>query len=302
MAHFPSTSYSELMQCLSPCEQPLIAFYDDIRPKRFIGPSDGLNMSPRGIKEFLRTLTYFPDTRKAKEKHFRCIFQFIMQTRKNGTPSVFSAEQFGCPGFRFYAGFQKTLPTFNHHFTSNGIPGIYPGERFYPSAASAKKSAEVLEGTTAKGKYLVFKHFSPSDTDKSIESIIFFGNPETIIGLAGLVRYATDNDHSVHSIYCSGCSSIFAWPKKFLSNGKDEAILGVFDLAARPWLKPGEMTLAMPFSLFRKILSIYQSTFIYKPIKYKNHKNADMLFGWNDIKRRSSYIHSLFEKSSSDDK
>lgn len=226
------------------------------------------------------------------------MFQFIMRTRKTGTPSVFSAEHFGCPGFRFYAGFQETLPVFNHHFTSNGIPGIYPGERFYPSAGSAKKSAEALERNKAKGKYLVFKQFSPPDSRKGIASLMFFGNPETIMGIAGLVRYATDNDFSVRSIYCSGCSSIFAWPMKLSNSKKDEAVLGVFDLAARPWLKPGEMTIAMPFSLFLKILEIYQSTFIYKPVKFKNNKNADMLFGWKDIKRRSEFIESNLNEES----
>jgi hypothetical protein len=288
------SNYEELMRCLGPCEPPLIAYYSDTVPQNHLGPHGGFDIRMDTVRDIAKALLHLPKIIKNKDATFRCMFQYIMETRKTGIPSVFNYENFGCPGFRFYSGYTEKLPSFNHYFVTTGIPGLFPGERFMPRPQSSKNSAAKLEGRTPKGKNLVFARLdSPDQLDKTarqaagIEAVIFFANPEIITGLAGLVRFAADDDDAVRSIYCSGCASLFAWPVQLQLLGKEQAVLGVFDPAARPWLKNGEMTLAMSLDLFKKILASYKDSFMYKHIKSRSKPGGDFIFGWKDVLRRS---------------
>jgi hypothetical protein len=233
---------------------------------------------------------------REKNEKFHCMFEFIMKTRKTGAPSVFSFEHFGCPGFRFYSGFSPKLPEFNHYFVATGIPGLVDGERFMPSPASSKRSAGRLEGREPAGRNLVFERidrsaiFDGPACATNVEAVIFFANAEIISGLVGLVRFAADDDDAVRTIYSSGCASIFSWPVQLRRQGEERAVLGVFDPAARPWLKKGEMTIAMPYQLFRKILAAYKDSFIYKPLKKPPKRGADLILGWKDVLRRAGEI------------
>jgi hypothetical protein len=281
------------MQCLRPCEPPIVAYYSDTVPENRIGPQGGFYVSMNSPKDFVSAAMNYPRIMRAKNETFRCMFQFVMETRKTGIPSVFSNNDFGCPGFKFYSGYLDKLPQVNHYIVSTGIPAIVPGERLIPSPRSSKNSSAKLEGKTPKGKYLIFERFdkiintAPKKTGKGIEAVTFFANPEIIAGLVGLVRFATDNDEAVRSIYGSGCSSIFAWPMQLKLQGKNEAILGVFDPAARPWLKIGEMTLAMSFELFEKICASCKDSFLCKHLSRKVKRGKDLLFGWKDVLRRA---------------
>lgn len=270
--------YRELMQCLGYKEKPLVAYYSNDKPPNSIGPRNGLNISIISLSSIFSLATHFWRINTLKKKRFRCMMQYVAQTRERGIPSVFSAEHYGCPGFRFYAGFSPKLPAFNHHFISTGIPGMYPGERFVPSVASARKLGAALEGRSPEGEWLIFDQFRDTIREHMIKSIMFFANPEIITGLIGLVRFASDRDDAVQVIYASGCASLFTWPVQYTLQGREQAVLGIFDLAARPWLKNGELTLSMPYSLFEKILHTFKDSFMFKQKRCKG--KPEMMFGW----------------------
>jgi len=278
------------MQCLQPCEPPLAARYADEAPHPHVGPSGGFDMSISHIGDAVRMIMNMKNALRIKNESFRCMFRYLRKTRRTGIPSVFSRENFGCPGMRFYGGFIPSLPSFNHHFTTTGIPGIYPGERLMPSVASAKRSSQKLEGRKARARYLIFEPFTAVNDTTTVESVIFFANTEVIAALCGLVRFAADDDEAVRSIYGSGCASIFAWPAQLHQDGITAAVLGIFDPAARPWLRPGEMTLAMSYPLFRKITGTFRDTFIYKPVKFGKKRLPELMFGWKTGKRRAEQL------------
>jgi hypothetical protein len=279
--------YATLMRCLGPCEPPLAAYYTDTAPENRIGPCGGFHIPMDRAGDYITAALNYSKIMKTKDDSLRCMFQFIMETRRTGVPSVFNAENFGCPGFWFYSGYLDKLPEVNHYFVSRGIPALMPGERLIPSRRSSKKSSARLEGRTPKGTHLVFERIDRINSEPEIEVVVFFANPEIITGLAGLVRFAVDNDEAVRSIYGSGCASIFAWPMQLARQGREEAVLGVFDPAARPWLKIGEMTLAMPFGLFEKICASCKSSFMGRHHSGKSDRKKDTLFGWEDVLRRA---------------
>lgn len=277
--------YAEFMECLGAIESPIAAYYSDKLPDNFIGPKSGFDVKVNGPIDAVKAALSYDKIIEKKNKTFHCAFEYIMKTRKTGIPSVFSKENFGCLGFRFYAGFTPSLPSFNNYFVTTGIPGLHSGERLMANPKSARDSAKKLEGRTIKEKNLIFTKFENLENATTPDVIIFFANPEILTGLVGMTRFVTGNDNAVHSIYCSGCSSIFAWPMQLQHQGIDEAVLGLFDIAARPYLKLGEMTIAFSFNLFNKFLNNYKKSFLYK---YKSDKDSDdVIFNWKDTRKRT---------------
>jgi uncharacterized protein (DUF169 family) len=256
--------YADFMDALGSDEPPLAARYTDERPDPYVGPEGGFGIDVgkllAGFGPVRRDISQELLDRKRNE--FRCMIRFLVRTRREHVPSVFDAENYGCPGCRFYLGFAAKLPAFNHYFTSTGFPGLYRGERFSPSPASSRRHAKELDGLEPAGKYLVFESIEHMTADADPDVVVFFCNPEILAGLVGAVRFATDRSEAVRSPFAAGCASVFGWPYKFAMRGEDTAVLGIFDPAARPYLVPGEMTIAMPFRLFVKILTTYDKSFL----------------------------------------
>jgi uncharacterized protein (DUF169 family) len=279
--------YQEFMKCLGATESPIVAYYSNELPEKYIGPKGGFEVNITGPVDAVKNVLKFDKILEEKNKSFHCAFEYIMKTRKSKIPSVFSYENFGCLGFKFYSGYSNKLPTFNNYFVSTGIPGLHKGERLFSNPTSAKNSAKKLEGRDIKGKFLIFTCYDKLDENITPDVIIFFGNPETITGLIGMTRFVTGNDDGVHSIYCSGCTSIFAWPMQFKKQNIDEAVLGIFDIAARPYLNLGELSIAFSNNLFLKFLNNYKKSFLFK---YKQD-DKDVIFNWKDTRKRSEKLN-----------
>lgn len=278
--------YKEFMTIFDCCEQPLAAYYSDKKPLVCTGPESGFFIDIRKPGDLLSLPARAKKLMQQKKDTFRCMFHYLAQTRKKHIPSVFDYENFGCPGCRFYLGFVDELPRFNHYFTSTGFPVLYKGERFAPSPASSKKHADLLKGIQSKGTYVIFESFENMPCDIEPELVIFFCNSEALSGLAGLVRFVTDEADGVQSPFTSGCGSIFSWPLKYSRDGLEKAVLGVFDPAARPYLPLGEMTVSIPYSLFLKMLYTYKKSFIYAD-KLKGGIIRKAISGWPEVRKRA---------------
>jgi uncharacterized protein (DUF169 family) len=282
--------YGGFMTTLHCCEQPLAAYYSDRKPDVYTGPAGGFFPDIQGPGDLLSIAGSVKNLMDEKKKKFRCMFQFLAQTRKKHIPAVFDYDNFGCPGCRYYLGFVKKLPLFNHYFISTGFPVLYKGERFAPTPASSKRHADLLKGIRQKGKYLIFEPLEHMSSDSEPDVVIFFCNAEVLSGLVGLVRFATDEADAVQSPFTSGCASIFSWPVKYSQEGLEKAVLGVFDPAARPYMPLGEMTLSIPFALFKKMLGCYKKSFIYAD-NIKGGLIKEAIAGWPDVRERAQRMY-----------
>jgi hypothetical protein len=284
--------YRDFMIALGSATQPLVAYYSDERPEKYIGPKGGFSVEIKKPGDIFPFLGKARNLEQEEKEKFRCMFQFLARTRTKNIPSVFDFDNFGCPGCRFYLGFTDELPAFNHFFISTGFPGIYNGEKIAPTSASSKKHANLLKGILQKGKYVIFEKIEHVSFDIVPEIVIFFCNAETIAGLVGLIRFVTDEADSVQSPFASGCGSIFSWPVKYSQKGKEKAVLWVFDPAARPYIPLGEMTLSIPFPLFMRMLALYKKSFIYAD-KIKSGLIKSPIPSWPDVRKRASRIQKL---------
>ncbi|MBN1698967.1 MAG: DUF169 domain-containing protein [Spirochaetales bacterium] len=290
MKHGIYRKFREFMSVFDCCPDPLAVYYTDTKPQGSVGPRGGFSIDIKGPGDLFRLAGKGASLMEEKRKRFRCLFQFLAITRKDHIPSVFDKDNFGCPGFRFYSGYTEKLPLFNHFFTSTGFPMLYKGERFAPSPSSSQRHAKLLEGLMPGGRYLVFDAMDnlPPDVDPAI--VVFFCNAEALAGLVGLVRFTTDRADAVCSPFSSGCASIFSWPMKFKQENKENAVIGVFDPAARPYMTPGEMTLSMSYGLFKKTLVAYKRSFIYSD-RIKGGIIKEAVPGWPAVRRRAKGLN-----------
>jgi hypothetical protein len=192
-------TYREFIAALGPCEPPVTVYYSDEKPPVCTGPKGGFFIDIRGPKDLLLLPCMAKKLMQQKKEKFRCMFYYLGQTKKKKIPSVFDEENSGCPGCRFYLGFIKDLPLFNHYFISKGFPVLYKGERLAPSPASSKKHADLLKGVQPKARYVIFESFGQIVPLIQPELVIFFCNAEIFCGLAALVRYVTDEADAVPS-------------------------------------------------------------------------------------------------------
>jgi uncharacterized protein (DUF169 family) len=288
--------YGAFIEALGKGSAPLVAYYSDERPPVWTGPKGGFFIDIKKPGDITAFLARAGNIEAEKQKEFRCMFRFLAETRKKHIPSVFDAENFGCPGCRFYLGFIERLPSFNHFFVSNGFPGVYNGERYFPSHASSRRRAEELSGIRQKGRYVIFESIERMSFHVDPEVVIFFGNPEDIAGIATLVSFVTDDAHSVISPFASGCASIFSWPVKLAQANESKAVLGVFDPAARPWMSLGEMTLGMPYGLFLQLLGSFKKSFLYAD-KIASGIIRDAIPNWPNIRKRSRTLSGRMKKT-----
>lgn len=287
--------YPGLLSALNYQGQPLGAYYSNSKPEKSTGPQGGFWVDIKSPADIVSLVSKAGRLMRDKQEKFRCMFQFLAQTRKKGLPAVFDHDNFGCPGCRFYLGFVPELPKFNHYFTSTGFPGLYRGERFAPSPASSERHAQMLEGIEPQGKYVIFEPLAQIPAEIEPEVVIFLCNAETIAGLVGLVRFVTDEADGVQSPFGSGCSSIFSWPLKYRQMGVEKAVLGVFDPAARPYLPLGEMTLSVPYPLFLKMVGSYQKSFLYAD-QVKSGLIKEAVPGWPEVRKKAGRMAGLLKE------
>ena len=66
-------------------------------------------------------------------------------------------------------------------------------------------------------------------------------------------------------MWCAGCSNIVAWPLKYLERGQLKAVLGGWDPSDRKFLKPDEISLAVPWEMFARMVKRYRESFLIRP-------------------------------------
>jgi uncharacterized protein (DUF169 family) len=216
-------------------EHPLAAFYSNHKP--------GEGLSP-------------------KEKGHLCMFALLKRARQQGETVYFDAEHVGCFGGGYYMGFQATPMPKIEYFLSCGIPGEMEGERYIKRPETAKEYFASVQPRKAPGKYCVFKPFNKVSAPEEPEVIIFFASPDALAGLFTLTNYAAERFDAVRIPFSSGCGAILAHPLKEAEKKNPQAILGLFDVSARPFVEREILTLAMPTQLFLSLLDNQEESFL----------------------------------------
>jgi len=92
--------------------------------------------------------------------------------------------------------------------------------------------------------------------------VIFFALPDVLSGLFTLSGFDESDVNAVIAPFCAGCGSIVHWPFLEQQAERPRAVLGMFDVSARPYVQKQLLTFAAPMRKFSRMLDNMDESFL----------------------------------------
>ena len=191
-----------------------------------------------------------------------CMIGQLAPVLRKGKTLAFSAETFGCPGGHRYSGYPSEPNPMFKHFLSCGIPGEIEGERYKKTPELVEEYVEKMPIPPAEGKYIVFKRWDTLAEEDDPRVVIFFAPPDVLAGLFTLAGFGTADQQAVIAPFCSGCGSIISYPLAEGKHDEPRAVLGMFDVSARPFVKDGVLSFAVPINKLGQMVDDMDESFL----------------------------------------
>lgn len=220
---------------------------------------------------------YFSDTPDAADyagepPRWRCFVCDLGKVRR-GMSLAFDVNSITCTGGKRYTGFTQELRDNFEYFLSCGIEGELEGERYKKSPEIVKEIMEGQPAFKAPGQYIVFKRLDKLDDNDKPAVVIFFAPPDIISGVFTLANFDETDRNAVIAPFGAGCSSIIYYPYFELEKERPRAVLGLFDVSARPCVMPDILTLSVTWPKFERMANNMSESFL----------TTD---SWNKIRKR----------------
>jgi hypothetical protein len=260
-----------LLELLGHEETPFGIFYSDEKPDGY-GPKEGELFTRE------REAAGEIDWQKAFG-NFSCILGNIWLARKRGKAAWISHEACGCMGGGYYSGIYAPYLDTNVLYVSTGIPGTpYEGEHYLPSPESMHAFMKDCAPPPATGKYCIFKPLDQFREGEKPLVAAFFVRPEALTGLYTLTSYTLGSHTAVVSPFGAACTNLIGWPLVYEQRGVECAVLGGFDVSARKFMKTDELTFAVPFTLYCRMLGCMETSALtrrtWEGVRKKAQKSA----------------------------
>ena len=196
-------------------------------------------------------------------KNSRCLLGILRLARKRRQAVTVMNHENLCPGGRVYSNLEGAVTDFIPAFVSTGMEGVFDGERY---CRSPEIVSRYLDQVRLKADPLPYRIFKPVDllTENEVpEVVVFSENPDVLSGLYTLVQFETGDNETIIAPFGAGCAGIYTWVKRYLELGLERAVISGFDPSARPFLAPDELTFAIPYTLFLRLMSCYRDSFLF---------------------------------------
>ncbi len=191
----------------------------------------------------------------------RCLIGALAPVRAGATFRYSSATA-GCEGGKRYTGYATRLRPNFEYFLSCGIPGKMEGERYKKSPEIVRRLMEQQPPFTAPGQYLVFKPWAALEAGDEPLAVVFFAPPDVLSGLFTLANYEESDPFGVIAPMGSGCSSIILNALRESQSDHPRAVLGMFDVSARPFVPAGTLTFTVPWVKFARMVADMDESFL----------------------------------------
>jgi hypothetical protein len=153
------------------------------------------------------------------------------------------------------------MPRFEY-FLSCGIPGRIEGERYKKSPELVQESMKHLPVFKAPAHFIVFKRWDRLEATDEPAIVIFFAKPDVLSGLFTLANYDEAEQNGVIAPFGAGCSSIVMYPYLEKDAQRPRAVLGMFDVSARPFVHKETLTFAVPMRKFERMIVNMEESFL----------------------------------------
>jgi hypothetical protein len=179
---------------------------------------------------------------------------------------AYDVDAVGCPGGKRYLGFADELMPNFEYFLSCGIPGKMEGERYKKTPEMVKEYMKKhAPATKAPAKYIVFKRWDKLEAKDNPEVVIFYARPDVLAGLFTLASFDEAEQDMVIAPFGSGCASIVQYPYIEAKSTRPRAVIGMFDISARPFVPADVLTFAAPMDKFKRMVDNMGESFLITP-------------------------------------
>ena len=199
--------------------------------------------------------------RVENNKNWSCIIAELSRVR-NGESLIYDKKSVLCGGAKRYLGFSNEMRPNFKYFLSCGIEGTLEGERYKKTPEIVDDTQKQLHTINAEDKYLVFKRWDKLTENDNPEVVIFFSNPDVLSGLFTLANFDTIDPISVITPFSSGCGSIIHYPYNEKDKVTPKAVIGMFDISARPFISGSLLTFSLPFNRFLQLINNMDESFL----------------------------------------
>jgi len=204
----------------------------------------------------------------------RCIIADLHRVRR-GQPQSFDTDSVACYGGKRFLGFtQETMPNFEY-FLSCGIPGKLEGERYKKTPELVNRAMESQRPFKSPSHYIVFKRWDQLEENDNPQVVIFFAGPDVLAGLFTLANFDQEEPNGVIAPFGSGCSTIVYYPYFQIESSRPKAVMGMFDISARPYVAREEITFAAPMVKFLSMVNNMDESFLITESWKKVQKRID---------------------------
>jgi uncharacterized protein (DUF169 family) len=190
-----------------------------------------------------------------------CMIGVLAKVRK-GASLRFDTHSIGCFGGKRYTGFTQDITPSFEYFLSCGIPGKLEGERYKKSPELVKEMLKIAPQFKAPARNIVFKRFDMLEQSDNPDAVIFFATPDILSGLFTLANFDEAEPNGVFCPFCAGCGAIVQYPYLEKGSARPRAVIGMFDVSARPYVPRETLSFAVPMDKFIRMVNNMEESFL----------------------------------------
>jgi uncharacterized protein (DUF169 family) len=210
------------------------------------------------------TFEYVNDPREAEiaksTVETRCFIAALSDVRA-GTSLAFAASSFGCMGGKHYCGYSPHLRAGIAEFLSHDEQG--EGERYKKNPEIAAEVIGRSPRFDAPAPFLLCKRWDKLTGADDPAVVVFFAIPDVLSGLFTLAGYEEpDPQGAVMIAFAAGCGTIVRYPFVELKSKNPRAVLGMFDVSARPHVPAPTLSFAVPMPRFLRMAANMDESFL----------------------------------------
>lgn len=185
-----------------------------------------------------------------------------LQKVRSGQTMAFNSDSLKCWGAKRYLGFTDSIKPDFEYFLSCGIENKIEGERYIRTPELVSELMKNQKKLNIPGKYIVFKRWDLINENDNPDVVIFFATPDILSGLFTLANFDQSEPNSTFTPFGAGCGSIVHYPYIEKDSERPRAVIGMFDVSARPCVAPGILSFAVPLLKFQKMTNYMDESFL----------------------------------------
>ena len=195
-----------------------------------------------------------------KPKGRSCIICDLVKVR-NGRSVYYNIDSLGCGGAKRYLGYTDKMRPGFEYFLSCGNDQM-EGERYIRTPEMVKELMKNQKTLPVGDKNIVFKRWDNLTLSDDPEVVIFFARPDVLSGLFTLANFDQTEPNGTITPFGAGCGTIIHYPYLESLTERQRAVIGMFDISARPCVPEDILTFAVPMKRFEKMIAYMEESFL----------------------------------------